>query len=120
MGISTPSEYQSPDLEAWLTERTMMVEVLRQQLSCAQRRMKIQANKKRSECQFEVGDQVYLKLQPFIQQSVAMRSNQKLSTVQGFGLCWSYNLSPPATGLEQDPTPSSMCRYSRNMCLCLW
>jgi hypothetical protein len=41
--------------------------------------MKIQADKKRSERQFEIGDQVYLKLQPFIQQSVATRSNQKLS-----------------------------------------
>jgi hypothetical protein len=68
LGISAPSAYQSPDL----------VEVLRQQLSCAQRCMKIQADKKRSERQFEIGDQVYLKLQPFIQQSVATRSNQKL------------------------------------------
>jgi ribosomal protein L21E len=56
-----------------------MVEVLRQQLSCAQKHMKIQADKKCFERQFEVGDKVYLKLQPSIQQSVATRSNQKLS-----------------------------------------
>jgi hypothetical protein len=53
-------------LEAWLTERAIMVEVLRQQLSCAQKHMKIQADKKRFERQFEVGDKVYLKLQPSI------------------------------------------------------
>jgi hypothetical protein len=41
--------------------------------------MKAQADKNRSERQFDVGDLVYLKLQPFIQQSVASRSNQKLS-----------------------------------------
>jgi hypothetical protein len=41
--------------------------------------MKNQADKKRSERQFEVGDLVYLKLQPFVQQSVAVRTNNKLS-----------------------------------------
>jgi hypothetical protein len=41
--------------------------------------MKIQGDKKRSERHFDVGDQVYLKLHPFIQQSVASRSNQKLA-----------------------------------------
>lgn len=41
--------------------------------------MKHQANKNRSERSFEVGDKVYLKLQPFIQTSVAARGNNKLS-----------------------------------------
>jgi hypothetical protein len=41
--------------------------------------MKHQADKRRSEREFKVGDMVYLKLQPHIQSSVASRSNQKLS-----------------------------------------
>jgi hypothetical protein len=40
--------------------------------------MKSQADKKRSE-EFQVGDMIYLKLQPHIQSLVAFRSNQKLS-----------------------------------------
>jgi len=41
--------------------------------------MKVQADKGRSERQFEVGSLVYLKLQPYIQTSVAPWSNQKLA-----------------------------------------
>jgi hypothetical protein len=41
--------------------------------------MKAQADTKRSEREFQVGDMVYLKLQPHIQSSVASRSNQKLA-----------------------------------------
>jgi len=41
--------------------------------------MKSQADKNRTEREFQVGDLVYLKLQPYIQTSVASRSNQKLS-----------------------------------------
>ncbi|KAK8452941.1 hypothetical protein SEVIR_5G201966v4 [Setaria viridis] len=41
--------------------------------------MKSQADKKGTEREFHVGDLVYLKLQPYIQTSVAPRSNQKLS-----------------------------------------
>jgi hypothetical protein len=41
--------------------------------------MKSQADKGRTERQFEVGDQVFLKLQPYIQSSIAPHANQKLS-----------------------------------------
>lgn len=41
--------------------------------------MKARADKKRSFRQFEVGDQVFPKLQPYIQASVAPRANHKLS-----------------------------------------
>ena len=41
--------------------------------------MKAQADKHRSERQFEVGEFVYLKLQPYIQTSVAVQGNRKLT-----------------------------------------
>jgi hypothetical protein len=41
--------------------------------------MKKQANKHRQERSFEVGDLVYLKLQPYVQTSLAPRSSQKLA-----------------------------------------
>lgn len=41
--------------------------------------MKIHADQKRSFREFKVGDQVYLKLQPYIQTSIAPRANHKLS-----------------------------------------
>jgi hypothetical protein len=41
--------------------------------------MKAQADKNRSERSFAVGDMVYMKLQPYVQSSVATRSNKKLS-----------------------------------------
>jgi hypothetical protein len=41
--------------------------------------MKHQADKRRSERTFAVGDLVYLKLQPYVQSSLAPRAHQKLS-----------------------------------------
>lgn len=48
-------------------------------LKRAQHRVKQQADKNRSERQFVVGDLVFLKLQPYVQASVARRSCQKLA-----------------------------------------
>ena len=41
--------------------------------------MKQQADKHRTEREFAVGDKVFLKLQPYIQVSVARRPHQKLA-----------------------------------------
>lgn len=41
--------------------------------------MKFQTDKHRSERSFAVGDWVYLKLQPFVRQSVVTRANRKLA-----------------------------------------
>lgn len=68
-----------PDLAAWLHEREVMQEHLQQQLKRAQDRMKAQADRHRTERSFEVGDSVLLKLQPFIQTSIAQRPFQKLA-----------------------------------------
>lgn len=69
----------SGELQEWLEERKLMTELLQQQLSRAQQRMKRQADKKRSECSFDIGDRVFLKLQPYVQSSVSRRANHKLS-----------------------------------------
>jgi hypothetical protein len=68
-----------PDLEEWLKERDLLTKLIQQQLLRAQQRMKSHVDKKRSERGFQVGDLVYLKVQPYIQMTVASRSNQKLS-----------------------------------------
>jgi len=79
LGISDTTVCQAQDLEGWLQERNLLNRLIHQQLLRAQQRMKHHADKNRSERSFEVGDSVYLKLQPYIQSSVAPRSNQKLA-----------------------------------------
>jgi hypothetical protein len=56
-----------------------MDQVLRQHLLRAKTRMKKQADQHRSERNFAIGDLVYLKLQPYVQTSLAPRSHQKLA-----------------------------------------
>ncbi|KAH6799229.1 hypothetical protein C2S51_035713 [Perilla frutescens var. frutescens] len=53
---------------------------LKENLRVAQERMRVNANKSREEKQYQVGDQVYLKLQPYRQSSVQLRKNLKLSS----------------------------------------
>jgi ribosomal protein L21E len=78
-GTIQANQSNIPDLAAWLHEREVIRDLLRQQLLRAQQRMKQQANKHRSEREFAVGDSVYLKLQPYIQTSIARRPHQKLA-----------------------------------------
>jgi hypothetical protein len=74
-GIDPSSACSSTDLSTWLQERQVMKGLIKQHLSRAQDRMKQQADKGRSERQFQVGDMVYLKLQPYVQSSLAPRAN---------------------------------------------
>jgi ribosomal protein L21E len=53
--------------------------LLQHHLHRAKHRMKKQADQHRSERRFEVGDMVFLKLQPYVQSSLAPRSHQKLA-----------------------------------------
>lgn len=78
-GLSASAACQSDDLVEWLHEREKMQALIRDHLLRAQTRMKQQADQHRSERSFAVGDWVYLKLQPFVQQSVVTRANRKLS-----------------------------------------
>jgi hypothetical protein len=78
-GITAASQCHATDLEQWLLEKNLLNDVLSHHLHRAQQRMKHHADKNRSEREFVAGEKVYLKLQPFIQTSVAARGNSKLS-----------------------------------------
>jgi len=77
-GIEGVDACAVPDLATWLRDHQDMINLL-QQLLRAQQRMKYQADKSRSERSFAVGEQVWLKLQPYVQTSVAHRASNKLS-----------------------------------------
>lgn len=79
LGIDVIQSCAVPDVKMWLQDRSTMVQLLQQQLVRAQQRQKQQADKLRTEWSFGVGDSVYLKLQPYVQTSVATRANHKLS-----------------------------------------
>jgi hypothetical protein len=79
LGLSLADASVQLDLQTWLTQRELMVNLVRQHLLRAQQRMKSQADKRCSEREFQVGDKVYLKLQPYVQSSIATRANHKLS-----------------------------------------
>ncbi|GAA0158054.1 hypothetical protein LIER_15176 [Lithospermum erythrorhizon] len=61
-----------------LEQRKQLTELIKDNLTLAQERMKRFAEHSRTDRTFEVGDQVYLKLQPYRQNSVAFRKNLKL------------------------------------------
>ncbi|KAL0398579.1 UNVERIFIED_CONTAM: Retrovirus-related Pol polyprotein from transposon.6 [Sesamum radiatum] len=67
------------EVEGLIQERTKVMQLLKDNLHLAQQRMKLYADKRRSEREFEVGDEVFLKLQPYRQTSVALRKQLKLS-----------------------------------------
>lgn len=77
-GITPETVVSSESLLDWVHDKSMMSELIQQHLARAQERMHTQANKSHSERQFSVGNWVYLKLQPYVQESLAPRSNQKL------------------------------------------
>lgn len=75
LGISSLQLCSIPVLEQWLTDREFLSQLIKKQLLRAQQRMKSQADKHRTEREFAVGDSVFLKLQPYVQSTVASWSN---------------------------------------------
>jgi hypothetical protein len=67
-----------PDLHILLTERDQTLTILKANLNRAQQIMKKYADAKRTFAEFQVGDMVLVKLQPYRQHSVALHQNQKL------------------------------------------
>jgi hypothetical protein len=59
--------------------RELHLQSIKQHLANAQNRMKLMADRNRTDLQFQVGDQVLLKLQPYTQSSVANRPFPKLA-----------------------------------------
>ncbi|KAM1393843.1 hypothetical protein ACFX2F_029953 [Malus domestica] len=65
-------------VEQSLLKRDSMLAVLKHNLELAQNRMKVQADKRRTERHFNMGDKVYLKLVPYQLQTLAAHSYHKL------------------------------------------
>ncbi|KAI0519445.1 hypothetical protein KFK09_006893 [Dendrobium nobile] len=62
-----------------LKERDQVLDELKRHLLRAQQIMKKQADSKRRDIQFGVGDKVYLKLRPYKQRTIAQKRNEKLA-----------------------------------------
>lgn len=62
-----------------LQDRATVLKLLKEHLALSQHRMKLLADKHRTERSFEVGDWVYLKFQPHRQVTVAFKKNAKFA-----------------------------------------
>jgi len=80
VGAAPVLQPNTPQSVAELIEhREPHLQSLKKHLELAQNRMKVMADKKRSNLEFQVGDLVLLKLQPYTHTSIASRPFLKLS-----------------------------------------
>lgn len=70
----------TPAAANMVTDRLQALATIKENLAKAQNKMKTFADAHRSERVFEVGDWVFLKLQPYKQQTVSIRRNLKLAS----------------------------------------
>lgn len=75
-----PKDSMVEVVDNYLTPREEMPRTMRDNLQSAEHRIVRMANKKRSERIFEIGDLVYLKLQPYQQKTIAHIISQKLAS----------------------------------------
>ena len=66
-------------MEEELKDRHFIQKLVQENLKEAQARMKMFVIRKRTDCEFEEGDKIYLRLRPYRQMSVAVRRNLNLS-----------------------------------------
>lgn len=71
MGLDIADACQHMDLQQWLADKDLIQQLVSQHLQRAQNKMKHHADKKRSFREFSVGDAVYVKIQPYVQTSLA-------------------------------------------------
>ena len=90
-GSTSPTPEASLSVTQLIEDRALHLQNLRQRLQQAQNRMKVFADRNRTDQQFSVGDSVLLRLQPYTQSSVANRPFPKLS----------YKFFGPYTVLEK-------------------
>ncbi|GKV41615.1 hypothetical protein SLEP1_g49122 [Rubroshorea leprosula] len=76
--VYVPGDSDVAAVDQSLQAREVMLKVLKFHLTRAQHRMVQQVDKHRQEQQFAIGDWVYLKLQPYRQESVQSRPSHKL------------------------------------------
>jgi len=79
LGIDSSAACSVTSLAEWMQQKAAMQSLIQQHLARARNRMKLQADKKRTERSFPLGAWVYVKLQPYVQTSLAPRANQKLA-----------------------------------------
>ena len=79
MGIDVADTCKNIDLQQQLNERDLMQQLVHQHLLRAQNKMKHHVDQKRTFQEFSIGDSVYVKLQPYVQTSIAIRSSSKLA-----------------------------------------
>jgi hypothetical protein len=78
LGAMPDIEEDSP-IAGVMADRSAQIDSIKQHLATAQNRMKMYADSKRSEREYQVGDRVLLKLQPYAQASVVNRPYPKLA-----------------------------------------
>jgi hypothetical protein len=78
-GLDASATCSAPSLQEWLDQLKLVHQILQHNLHHAQQYMKHLADKKRTKRTFDVGDDVFIKLQPYVQLSTIQRSNHKLS-----------------------------------------